>query len=353
MNLGAAIEHDAVTLHRIETLSRAQDLEVLSAHLGELRQWVTSDLEDVETELSRLDRHETPMHGAGHHLVSLGGKRLRPLCVALASRVGNGFSLAARDLAVAAELVHSATLLHDDVVDLGERRRGAPTSRVLFGNIAAVYAGDWLLVEALGRIRRAGFDVLLDSALEVLREMLHAEALQLATRGTVPGVEHYFSVVEGKTASLFRWSLMAGAMAGGVPPAATAALARFGHLVGVAFQLIDDVLDVAGEAALTGKPLFADLREGKVTYPLLVAIERDPEFARWVSDVVSGEPREVDCKTASAVSSVLASTGAISATRALAIERIDEARQGLSSLPDGRARAALEGVASMIVARVK
>ncbi|MFO0001365.1 MAG: polyprenyl synthetase family protein, partial [bacterium] len=107
------------------------------------------------------------------------------MCVALASRVGTGFSQTARDLAVAAELVHNATLLHDDVVDLGDRRRGAPAARVLYGNAASIYAGDWLLVEALMRVRRAGMPDLLDKALGVLAEMLAAEALQLARRGRV------------------------------------------------------------------------------------------------------------------------------------------------------------------------
>ncbi len=353
MSAGAAVEVGAATLHRLENLTRAKDLDALSTRLGELRRWALSDLHDVERELSAIERRDTPMHGAARHLVSLGGKRLRPLCVALAARAGHGFTPAAKDLAVAAELVHSATLLHDDVVDLGERRRGAPTSRVLFGNIASVYAGDWLLIEALGRIRRAGFDGLLDEALGVLQTMLQAEALQLASRGSVPDLSRYFAVVEGKTASLFRWSLLAGATAGGLEPTVCASLSRFGQSLGVAFQLIDDVLDVAGEAALTGKPLFADLREGKVTHPVLVAVERDPAFARWVTDALSHEHRELDSASAARVSAALIHTGALDATRSLASQRVDEALSCLTVLPDGEARAALEGVAHMMIERVR
>lgn len=353
MSAGAAVEVGAATLHQLEKLTRAKELDALSSRLGDLRRWVLSDLEDVERELALIECRDTPMHGAARHLVSLGGKRLRPLCVALAARAGSGFTPAAKDLAVAAELVHSATLLHDDVVDLGERRRGAPTSRVLYGNVASVYAGDWLLIEALGRIRRAGFDALLDDALKVLQEMLQAEALQLAARGSVPDLARYFAVVEGKTASLFRWSLLAGATAGGLAPEVCASLARFGQALGVAFQVIDDVLDVAGEATLTGKPLFADLREGKVTHPVLVAVERDPAFSRWVTDALAGEPRELDDASAARVGAALKHTGAVDASRALASQKVDEALACLAALPEGRARASLEGVAHMMIERVR
>ncbi len=204
-------------LRRLEDVSADRGDHDLGRRIAELRAWVEDDLADVESALASLDLEGTPMHASARHLLSLGGKRLRPMCVALAARAGTGFNAAARDLAVAAELVHSATLLHDDVVDLGDVRRGAPASRVVYGNAASIFAGDWLLVEAIARIRASRFEDLLDRALGVLRAMLNAEALQLAARGTFAAdVGAYLRVVEGKTASLFEWAMYAGARAGGL-----------------------------------------------------------------------------------------------------------------------------------------
>src|SRR5262249_22155884 len=148
-----------------------------------------------------------------------------PLCVALAARAGNGFGAAARQLAVAVELVHTATLLHDDVVDVGDTRRGAPAARVVYGNAASIFAGDWLLVEALRRVRAAAVPDALDRLLDIIEEMIMAESTQLDRRGVmVADRAAYFRVVEGKTASLFRWALWAGGRAGGLDERACRAL---------------------------------------------------------------------------------------------------------------------------------
>src|SRR5262249_20100903 len=154
----------------------------------------------------------------------------------------------ARAYAVAVELVHNATLLHDDVVDLGDKRRGADTARVVYGNAASIFAGDFLLIEALRRIQAAGLPAVLDKGLDVIRQMVIAETLQLESRGRVrSSIDDYFRIVEGKTASLFQWAMFAGARAGGVSPEIEGALETYGLKLGVAFQLVDDVLDVAGD----------------------------------------------------------------------------------------------------------
>ncbi len=242
--------------------------DVLADRLAELRAWIDDDLAAVESDLRTVESAPTPMHQSGHHLLALWRASAFARCASPSPRAwGRDSTPAARLLAVAAELVHSATLLHDDVVDLGERRRGADTARVIYGNAASTFAGDWLLVEALQRTCAAGLPDVLDRALGVLREMLSAEAIQLAARGRLRSdTDEYFRVVEGKTASLFRWAMYAGARAGGLPPALCDALETYGHSLGVAFQVIDDVLDVAGDPEVLGKGLFADLREGKLTY---------------------------------------------------------------------------------------
>ncbi len=340
------------TLQRLESISTARDLGDLTARLRELRLWIAADLADVESALGPFDRGSTPVHQAAEHLLGLGGKRLRPVCVALASRAGTGFGRAARDLAVAAELVHNATLLHDDVVDVGELRRGAPTARVLYGNAASVYAGDWLLVEALRRIRAAAMPDLLDRALDVLQAMLDAEGLQLALRGRFDAtVDDWNRVVEGKTASLFRWALYAGGRAGGLDLAQCDALESFGHTLGLAFQLVDDLLDVSGDARSMGKALFTDLREGKLTHPLLLAAQRDPDFAARLGASLAdpcGEPRDDVTQAARAA---LRDTGALEDSRALARRLSEEAVAHLDPLPSGRARDSLASVAAAMLHR--
>ncbi|MBP6833927.1 MAG: polyprenyl synthetase family protein [Deltaproteobacteria bacterium] len=353
MNTVLSTKSAAGTLRRVEEVTAPHVEDGLTSRLAELRLWIAADLVDVDAALASLEPSDTPMHGAARHLLDLGGKRLRPLCVALAARAGSGFDRAARDLAVAAELVHSATLLHDDVVDLGDRRRGAPTARVIYGNIASIYAGDWLLVEALRRIRSTGHLDLLDRALDTLDQLLGAEALQLALRGTVPARSSYFEVVEGKTASLFRWAMAAGARAGHLDAPAAEAMERYGRLVGVAFQVMDDVLDVAGDASVVGKSLFGDLREGKITYPLLLAVERDAVFGQWLRGVVADASVHVDEAIASRVGAALRDTGAVADARALARSLSEEALGCLEVVPPGRARDALSDVAAALVDRRK
>ena len=138
---------DTPVLNRLAHVSEAHGALALGDRLASLDRWVRADLVDLEAELAAIPRGERVVHLAAHHLLDRGGKHLRPLCVALASRFGDGFSPRARSLAVAVELVHSATLLHDDVIDVADRRRGEPAARIVYGNAASIFAGDWLLVE--------------------------------------------------------------------------------------------------------------------------------------------------------------------------------------------------------------
>jgi octaprenyl-diphosphate synthase len=341
------------TMATLERVSAERGAPEAAARIADLRAWIAGDLAEVETELAGIERGDDPMRGAAMHLLRQGGKRLRPMCVALAARVGTGFDRRARDLAVAAELIHDATLLHDDVVDLGDLRRGAPAARVVYGNTASIFAGDWLLVEGITRIRRTGFDDLLDRSLVVLRQMLAGEALQLAMRAKVPqGTEAYFQVVEGKTASLFRWALFAGARAGGLGEAECALLEGYGAKLGVAFQVMDDVLDLVGDHSEMGKEAFSDLREGKLTHPLMVAIERDPRLRDLLIEALAAGD-VADPALHRAVSAALRSTGAADESRALAQRLVREAVATLHALPPGRARDALADVAVSMVDRRK
>lgn len=335
---------------------RDRGLGELASRLLELDAWVRAELREFEHELRTVPDGARAVQRAAHHLLDLGGKHLRPMCVVLASKVGGGFGPDARQLALAVELVHTATLLHDDVVDVADARRGQPTARTLWGNAASIFAGDWLLVEALRRIRGAGDLALLDRMLAIIEEMILAESLQLERRGKITGeVADYFRVCEGKTAALFRWAMLAGARAGGCAPEHAAALERFGHELGVAFQVIDDCLDFEGDFTVTGKALFADLREGKLTYPLLVALDRDPAIegavaALLAEDAELGAASPARCAE---VAAALRGTGALAEARRLATARIAAGIAALAPLPDGPAKAALITVAEATALREK
>lgn len=333
-------------LDRLSGVSRARGAPSLAERLASLERWVRDDLAGFEAELSAIPRGARLIHAAAHHLLDLGGKHLRPLCVALASRFGEGFTPRARALAIAVELVHSATLLHDDVVDLAERRRGAPAACVVYGNAASIFAGDWLLVSALRRIAAAGVDGLLDKMLTIIDEMIVAESVQLERRGKLAGArEDYFAIVEGKTAALFRWAMIAGARVAGLPAAAEGALERYGLHLGVAFQAIDDELDYGPPSAADhlGKDPLVDLREGKVTFPLVVALEREPALHAHIEDLLAQELPTREQLTA--VATRIRGTGALAATRALAEDHVRRALGVLEELPAGPAREALVTVA--------
>jgi octaprenyl-diphosphate synthase len=328
-------------LDRLAHVSTARGAPSLGDRLATLDRWVRADLAAFEAELALIPRGARMVHAAAHHLLDLRGKHLRPLCVALASRFGDGFTDPARALAVAVELVHSATLLHDDVVDVAERRRGEPAACVVYGNAASIFAGDWLLVAALRRIAAAGVDGLLDRMLAVIDEMIVAESIQLERRGNVTGSrDDYFAIVEGKTAALFRWAMIAGARIARLSAAAEAALERFGLHLGVAFQAVDDELDYADG---TGKDPLADLREGKITYPLVIALERDPALhGRLVALLAEPEPRRDELL---AIAAAVRATGALAAARELAEEHVERALAVLEELPAGAPRDALVTVA--------
>jgi len=296
--------------------------------------------------LADLPRGDTRVQRAAHHLLDQGGKRLRPMCVALASHLGSGLDARGAQLAISVELVHAATLLHDDVVDLGDTRRGAPAARTVYGNAASIFAGDWLLIDALRRVRGARIADTLDRLLDVIEEMILAESLQLERRGQVDtSVDDYFRIVEGKTAVLFQWACFAGGRAGGLDDEACAHLESFGRHLGVAFQLVDDLLDYDGNAEQTGKSLFTDLREGKLTHPLLVARDADASVRADLTRLLDGGNRELEQRIVAGVRPHL------NVTRDRATRSIAEAFGHLDALPSGAAKEGMRTVALAVVER--
>lgn len=323
----------------------------LAGRLTEVQGWLAADLSLLEAEMAALGGSESDdlAQRAAAHLLAQPGKRIRPICVLLGAQIAEVVvDDAMRDVAVACELVHAATLLHDDVIDEGTERRGAPAARVVYGNTASILAGDFLLIEALERVSRAGAPPLLAGLLETIAQMVAAEALQLEQRGVVvPCREAYLRVIEGKTASLFRWALSAAMLAvGRASSREAAALARVGTALGMAFQLVDDVLDLEGDGERIGKDLHADLLQGKLTWPLIVASEEDPDLAPLLIALSAGELAD-----AAPIVARIRATSALSATRAFAQAQRREALDALASLPDNRATRSIRAVIDVAVQR--
>lgn len=344
-------------LGHLEGLCADRGMKSLALRLGELMNFVGTDLASFEAELASLPRYPHLVTQGAQHLVDLGGKRLRPICVALASRLGerNGDrDVAARvlDLGVSVELVHTATLLHDDVVDIADTRRGVKTARLIYGNAASVFAGDWLLIESLRRVQRSAPDLLV-SLFETIEEMIFAESLQLQNRGRISTERDvYFRVVKGKTAALFRWAMQAGGHAAGLSEDEILTLGDYGVHIGIAFQATDDLLDLTGDEAHTGKELFTDLREGKMTYPVIVALERDPSLRPLVEEIVTGNLEEpVPEALGRKVIDILRQTEAVEDCLKLARERSACAVHCLERLPQNQANRSLATVAEAIVDR--
>ncbi len=338
-------------LTSLRAVCDSQGLDDLSAHLGELADLVKWDMGALEQGIQSVPTGDSVVHKSAHHLLTIAGKRLRPMCVVLASQLGDGLDDKTREFGVAVELVHCATLLHDDVVDDGDRRRGEPAARTLYGNAASIFAGDWLLIDALRRVRAAELSDVLTRLLDIIDEMIFAEAIQLENRGRIDSrMRTYMRVVEGKTAALFRWAMYAGARAGGLDEDACRALEEYGLHLGIAFQLVDDYLDYAGDGSAIGKSPLTDLREGKMTHPILVALERDPSLKDTLDELVRATDGIPEAPRARLMQA-LEHTGALEATRELAIHEAEAACEALRGLPPSRAKDALYTVAQATVHR--
>lgn len=341
-------------LERLQSLCGENDLPDLEAKLADLAAFVGSDLAPIDEALRAVSGERAAHQGAAH-LLSLGGKRLRPICVALAAKLGRGFDERALSLAVAVELVHAATLLHDDVIDMADTRRGKPTARAIWGNSVSIYAGDWLLIEALRRVSAVGIPDLLTTLFDVIEEMIVSESIQLESRGKLDvDRDRWHRVAEGKTAALFRYGMRAGGRVAGLSDEEIAALEAYGSHLGFAFQAVDDVLDFGGDPERTGKALFTDLREGKATYPLILAVEREPSAAALLRELVDASEEELAAGMGARYSEVLAlleRTQALEDARAFAFEQADRAIAALGRWPKGPAIDALTTVARAAVAR--
>jgi octaprenyl-diphosphate synthase len=324
---------------------RAEDAR-LERRLADLQALLVEDLSWVEKALAKsTSRGERPAQDAARHLVASGGKRIRPMALVLSAACFGPVPAAARELALVAELIHTATLLHDDVIDEGTERRGVATARTVWGNAVSVLGGDLLLVEALERTGTHAPEIL-PHLFSTLRELVDGEVVQLRGRRELDvSRDTYDRVLRGKTASLFRFAASTGARLGGAREEDQARFGSFGELVGMAFQLVDDVLDYVGE--WTNKTPLSDLRDGKMTLPLVLSIERQPDLVAAVRRVHAGD----DSQVAEVRRRVLES-GACDEVRKLAVANTARALELLGGVPHSAARVVLEDIVADLARRV-
>ncbi len=335
-----------------EVLSEAASKDPSSAaaaqHLDAISRLLADTLPLLERSVLGAAQGPAPLEEAGAHLLSAGGKRVRPTACLLMAAACGGDPRKAVSVAAATELIHTATLLHDDVIDEGEQRRNRPASRVLWGNLVSVLSGDLLLIRALSLVEQAGIPGAMHDMLGTLDRLIGGEVAQLHARDRDDlGRAGYLNIVSGKTASLFGFACRSGARQARRDDLIESA-GEFGEQVGIAFQVIDDVLDLAGDAREVGKRLGADLAEGKTTMPLAIALERDTtgELAELLP-----RARRGDVDAARAVSDHRLVRVGCDEARVFAAERSRIALEALDRLPNNRARELLRSLALVLTRR--
>lgn len=256
----------------------------------EIMDLVREDLEKVEREIGLESVASVEaVTSISQYLQTGGGKRLRPIMVLLCSKLFGPSSESTIRLAAVVEMIHTATLVHDDVIDFAKTRRGRPSTNAVWGNHTAVLAGDWLYMQAFQvALRERNFHVL-DVLIGLTQDMVEGELLQLDRIGKI-GISEadYMELVDRKTASLFSVCARLGAIVAGCDDATETRMGEFGWNLGMAFQLVDDVLDFTSREKILGKPVGNDLREGKVTLPLIYALkDASPEESALIETVLA------------------------------------------------------------------
>lgn len=326
--------------------------KLAKASIAPLMQLVENDMKRVNALiLSKTGSKVEMIPEVAKHLIDSGGKRLRPMITLAAAQMcgyeGDGHIT----LAASVEFMHTATLLHDDVVDESDMRRGKLSARMLWGNEASVLVGDFLLGQAFRMMVEVGSLRALDVLSHAATVIAEGEVLQLQTAKNLETTEdEYLEVIRSKTAALFASAAEVGPIIANQSQSYITALRSYGNNLGVAFQLIDDALDYGGNAGDLGKNVGDDFREGKVTLPVLLAYRRGSEEERkfWQDAVVHGK---TDDDLLEKALDILVKHDAISDTVARARHYVEMARDALGTMPDSKHKDALIEVLEFCVSR--
>ena len=317
-----------------------------------LAELATADMAGVDALI--VDRMQSPVSiipALADHIIDAGGKRLRPLLAVVAARMAGSRTDAGLKLAAAVEFIHTATLLHDDVVDGSGLRRGKVAAHLIWGAPSSVLVGDFLFARAFELMVETGSMKAMEILARAARVIAEGEVLQLSRAHDVNlSQETYLQIISAKTAELFAAAAESGAVASGASAAKSAALRAYGLNLGFAFQLSDDALDYGGLTETLGKNAGDDFREGKATLPLLVAIARTGAAERDFWERVIGRQEQVEDDFRRA-RDLIVGVGALDATLDMAGGYADAAKDALSIFPQSELRDGLEALADFAVNR--
>ena len=288
----------------------------------------------------------------GEYLREGGGKRIRPALLLLAAKLFNYRGTGAVRLGAVVEIIHTATLVHDDIIDEAQTRRGRPAANTRWGNSKCALAGDWLYMQSFKiAVQERNFRVL-DTLIELTQQMVEGELLQMEKLGKLITLEEHFDLIFRKTACLFSVCMRLGAILGGASPEQEEAAGSYGRNLGMAFQIVDDVLDLTASESVLGKPVASDLREGKVTMAVIHALERcTPQEREKIATVL--RDRAFNGVTHADILAILNRYGALEAANARAAEYAEAARKAICTFPNSEIKRALLWAPDFVVAREK
>jgi octaprenyl-diphosphate synthase len=316
----------------------------------DIRAAVASDFEAVNRYIVEQLHSRVPLvESIGQYIVDAGGKRMRPVLVLLSARSCGYEGDHAVRLAAVIEFIHTATLLHDDVVDTSTMRRGRPTANEQWNNPSSVLVGDFIYSRAFQILVGLGNQKIMHIIADTTNTIAEGEVLQLLNKHRVDTSEaDYMQVIEDKTAILFQTAARCGAIVAGASEAEEDALKRAGRHIGLAFQLIDDLLDYSGESRALGKNIGDDLAEGKPTLPLIHALHNSSGDASALlrNAIEQGGTEHLD-----EIIQIVRASGSLDYTRKLAETEADQALEALSTLPGSAFRDAMEQMARLAVSR--
>ncbi len=313
---------------------------------------VVSDLARVEEELRSYARSPIdPIAEIGRYLIDAGGKRVRPALLLLTARMLGQVTRSTIRMGAVVELIHNATLVHDDVIDNADTRRGRPSANATWGNPMTVLAGDWLYMQSFAvALDERRFDVL-GTLIDITQRMVEGELRQLSEIGRVDvGREALLEIAQSKTAALFSGCLRLPAILAGLDEARVDQFSAAGRDLGMAFQLVDDLLDLTSTEAAMGKPVASDLKEGKVTLPVFFALEAGGADARRRVETVL-EERAFQSVRVGEILDLVEGAGGVEKTRQLAGEHAARAARFFESCPPSVYRDAMLSIPEFILHR--
>ncbi len=288
----------------------------------------------------------------GEYLRAGGGKRIRPALLLLSAKLLDYQGRGAVKLGAVVEIIHTATLVHDDIIDEAKTRRGRPAANTQWGNSKCVLAGDWLYMQAFKiAVQERNFRIL-DTLIELTQQMVEGELLQVEKLGKLISLDEHFDLIFRKTACLFSVCMRLGAILAGASPQQEAALGKYGHDLGMAFQLVDDVLDLTASEDVLGKPVASDLREGKVTMAVIHALEHCTAEERAQVETILRE-RSFNGVTHRNILDILQRYGSLTAATARASQYAESACRSICTFPDSEIKRALLWAPEFVVAREK